>query len=207
MIQQWRGDESVDTSYRRESVWGLRSNWVWRQWRPREGSAVIRQDYTLMVLCGGWIEWSQAEGREIGLEVDKIDRPRLLLKYSWWGRWESGGRGEGSHEDRGWGVFENPLAEEQKGQWLCFLAWKTQWLQRLALLFFMGWDDNCFHSEPVKFEVSVEQRDADVRQDPEPRMRVMGDGDLRGNQLRLTPVPRLTQEESLPVVKKHSDEL
>lgn len=46
-----------------------------------------------------------------------------------------------------------------------------------------------------------------VRQDPEPRMRVMGDGDLRGKQLRLTPVPRLTQEESLPVVIKDSDEL
>lgn len=70
----------------------------------------------------------------------------------------------------------------------------------------MGWDDNCLRSEPVEFEVSVEQRDADVRQDPEPSMRVMGDGDLRGNQPRLTPVPRLTQEESLPVVIQHSDE-
>ena len=71
----------------------------------------------------------------------------------------------------------------------------------------MGWDDNCLCSEPVEFEVSVEQRDAAVRQDPEPSMRVMGGGDLRGNQLRLTPAPRLTQEESLPVVIKHSDEL
>lgn len=38
-------------------------------------------------------------------------------------------------------------------------------------------------------------------------MRVIGDADLRANQLRLTPIPRLTQEESLPVVIKHSDEL
>lgn len=38
-------------------------------------------------------------------------------------------------------------------------------------------------------------------------MRVVGDADLRGNQLRLTPVPRRTQEESLPVVMKRSDEL
>lgn len=110
-----------------------------------------------MVLCGGWIEWSQAKRREIGLEVGKMDRPSLLLKYSWRGRWGSGRRVEGSHEGRGWGVFKNPLAEEQKRQWLCFLAWKNQWLQRLALLLFMGWGDNVSVLNLLSLQCSVEQ--------------------------------------------------
>lgn len=56
-----------------------------------------------------------------------------------------------------------------------FLSLENSVTTEAGFIIFHGRDDNCFHSEPVEFEVSVEQRDADVRQDPEPRMRVMGD--------------------------------